>query len=88
MIAIASDIIYIPIVENGGQVEVAPKKQTGGLRHTGLLFEFLRTPIPPRLVQPLAVIEAFEVLMDRLTGLGLILELAWKNGVGSRCSGR
>src|SRR5207249_4539628 len=57
------------------QVEVAPKKQTGGLRVTLLPFEVFRTPIAQRLVQTPAVIEALDVFEDRLTGLGLILEL-------------
>src|SRR6059036_3599582 len=61
--------------QDRGQVEVAPKKQTGGLRVTLLPFEVFRTPIAQRLVQTPAVIEALDVFEDRLTGLGLILEL-------------
>ena len=35
-----------------------------------MLLELLRTPIAQRLMQPLPVIEALNILKDRLSGLG------------------
>ena len=56
-------------------LEVAPEKQTRGLRTTLLAIELLWTPIAKRLMQALAVVEHLDILRDGIAGFGLMLEV-------------
>ena len=60
--------------QEGGQVAVAPKKQTRGLRVTTQLLELLWTAIAKRLMQSLAIVEHLNILRDGVAGFGLMLE--------------